>query len=213
MATLALRLDAVESADIRGRMTRIRPMRPDQAALFHAWATDPEVEPYWGGRGHYRGFDDFLHHWQPHYFDGSQPHLGRCFTIEDLPAEARGLPAEVRDLPAEPRAGSRPIGMIAYNRVELLHRMAALDILIGDPAYRDRGYGTDAVCAFLGFLFDAVGLHRVWLSTFEYNIRAQRAYEKAGFVREGVMRQSDWVDGRWVDSVIYGILEDELHRA
>ncbi len=102
--------------------------------------------------------------------------------------------------------------MINYNRVDTSSRSTEIDVVIGHPAYRDRGYGTDAILAFLAFLFDTVGLHRVWLATYDYNLRAQRVYEKLGFVREGLMRQSDWVDGRWVDSVIYGILEHEFRR-
>ena len=188
--TSALRLNAIESADIGGRKTHLRPMRADEAPLFYEWASDPEVQPFWGEGGHYDSLEGFLRHWQPYNFDGSQPHLGRCFTIEV----------------------DHPIGVVAYNRVELLHRMAAIDILIGDPDYRERGYGTDALRAFLAFLFDAVGLHRVWLATFDYNARARHVYEKIGFVQEGVMRQSDWVDGRWVDSVIYGILEHDFRR-
>ena len=191
MTAHAFRLDAVECADIRGHKTRLRPMRADEAPLFYEWATDPEVQPFWGGRGRYKGFDDFLHDWQPHYFDGSQPDSGRCFTIE---------------------AGARAIGMIAYNRIDVRNSSTEIDIVIGDPAHRDRGYGTDAVRAFLAFLFDTVGLHRVWLGTSDYNVRAQRAYEKCGFRREGVTRQSSWVDGRWVDDVIYGILEHEFLR-
>ncbi len=102
--------------------------------------------------------------------------------------------------------------MIVYNRVDNSSRSSEIDIVIGEPGYRDRGYGTDALRAFLAFLFETVGLHRVWLATYDYNARARRAYEKLGFVQEGVMRQSDWVDGRWVDSVIYGILKHELRR-
>jgi ribosomal-protein-alanine N-acetyltransferase len=189
MTTPALRLDAIESADIHGRKTRLRPMRADEAPSFYEWATDPEVQPFWGGRDHYKDLDGFLHDWQPHYFDGSQPDRGRCFTIE---------------------ADGRPIGMVAYNRVDTVDRCTDIDIVIGDPAYRDRGYGTDAIRVFLGFLFDTVGLHRVWLGTYDHNARARRAYEKCGFRREGVTRQSSWVDGRWVDDVIYGILEHEF---
>jgi ribosomal-protein-alanine N-acetyltransferase len=191
MTPPALRLDAVEGADIRGHKTRLRPMRPDEAPLFYEWATDPEVQPFWGEADHYSDFDGFLRHWHPHYFDGSQPNLGRCFAIE---------------------VEGSPIGMITYNRVNTVNRSTDIDILIGDQAYRGRGYGSDAILAFLGFLFETVGLHRVWLGTFAHNLRAHRAYEKCGFVREGVTRQSDWLDGRWVDTVIYGILEHEFRE-
>ncbi len=191
MTTPTLHLDAVEKADIRGEKTRIRPMRSDEAPMVYAWTSDPDVHPFWGGSDHYKDLDDFLRHWEPHYLDGSQPERGRCFTIE---------------------ADSRPIGMINYNRVDTSSRSTEIDIVIGAPGYRDHGYGTDAVRAFLAFLFDAVGLHRVWLATYDYNARARRVYEKMGFVQEGVMRQTDLVDGRWVDSVIYGILEHEFRR-
>ncbi len=201
MTTPTLHLNAVESADIRGEKTCIRPMRPDEAPTVYAWTADPDVHPFWGGSDHYKDLDDFLRHWEPHYLDGSQPERGRCFTIEAAP---RG--AASRQEPAG------PIGMINYNRVDTSSRSTEIDIVIGAPGFRDRGYGTDALRAFLAFLFDNVGLHRVWLATYDYNARARRVYQKIGFVREGVMRQSELIDGRWVDSVVYGILEHEFRR-
>ena len=205
MTAPTLRLEVVEKADIRGEKTRIRPMGPDEARMVAEWTQDPDVQPFWGGREHYRDLDDFLSHWEAHYMDGSRPAHGRNFIVEDLPAKARGLAAQGR-------GDGRPIGMINYNSVDTSNRSTEIDIVIGAPGYRDRGYGTDALCAFLAFLFDTIGLHRVWLATYDYNERARHVYEKIGFVREGVTRQSDWVDGRWVDSVIYGILEHELRR-
>ena len=159
--------------------------------MLYDWISDPDVEPFWGGSDRHRGLEDFLTHWEPHFLDGSQPNRGRCFTIE---------------------ADGRPIGMINYNRVDTTSRSTDIDIIVGEPGYRDRGYGTDALRTFLSFLFDTVGLHRVWLGTYDNNARARRVYEKLGFVQEGVMRQADWVDGRWVDSVIYGIIDYEFHR-
>ncbi len=186
-----LKLAAVNTADLRGSMVRIRPMNRDEAPMLYDWVSDPDVQPFWGGRDHHRDLHDFLAHWEPHYLDGSQLNRGRCFTIE---------------------ADGRPIGMVNYNRVDTAGRSTDIDIIVGEPGYRDRGYGTDALRTFLSFLFDTVGLHRVWLGTYDYNARARHVYEKLGFVQEGVMRQADWVDGRWVDSVIYGIIDHEFRR-
>ncbi|MFI9829828.1 GNAT family N-acetyltransferase [Streptomyces sp. NPDC051913] len=44
---------------------------------------------------------------------------------------------------------------------------------------------------------------------YEWDARALRAYEKAGFVREGVRREADLRDGRWVDWVLMAVLEQE----
>jgi RimJ/RimL family protein N-acetyltransferase len=191
MTTATVRLDALETADLRGRKTRIRPMRPGEAPAFHAWLSDPDVAPWWGGSDSRRSLDEFLADWEPHYFDGSRPERGRCFAIE---------------------AEGRLIGMIATNHVLTDDRSTEIDVVIGEAAYRERGYGTDAIRAFLGLLFDAVGLHRVWLATYEHNARARRVYEKLGFREEGRLRESDRVDGRWVDSIVYGLLEHELDR-
>lgn len=66
----------------------------------------------------------------------------------------------------------------------------------------------------IGFLlgvlgFDRLGLHRVWSGFMPSNIAAQRAIEKAGMVREGVLRHYGHVDGVWHDIVQYSILEDD----
>lgn len=79
-------------------------------------------------------------------------------------------------------------------------------------AGRDRGLGTEATRLTVGHAFDALGLHRVSLTVFAFNPRAQRVYEKVGFVREGVQRDQLLWDGQWVDSVQMSILEDEWAR-
>jgi RimJ/RimL family protein N-acetyltransferase len=192
-----LNLEAINAADIRGRLTRMRPMRPEEAALVHAWNTDPDVYHFWGSYDYrHKSLEDFLADTvgDAHYFDGSDVVNGRCFTIEPLEG---------------PDAGT-VIGMINTNTIEMEHRSTEIDVVIGHPDYREQGYGTDAIREFLRFLFDTVGLHRVWLGTYEYNARARRVYENLGFVQEGVAREADYVDGRWVDSVLYGILEEEF---
>jgi RimJ/RimL family protein N-acetyltransferase len=133
---------------------------------------------------------------EAHYFDGSDVVKGRCFSIEALEG---------------PHVGT-VIGMINTNDIEVAHRSTEIDVVIGHSQYRERGYGTDAIREFLRFLFDTVGLHRVWLSTYEYNARARHVYEKLGFQQEGIMRETDFVDARWINAVVYGILEEEFRR-
>lgn len=174
---------------IQGARTRLRPMTLEEVDLVLGWLEDPEVREFWGGRERTVSKEEFLADWKPYYFDGSEPERGRCFAIE---------------------ADGRPIGMIAYNAINRRDRCVEIDVIIGEKAYWSRGYGTDAIHAFLGHLFDVVGLHRVWLGTYATNARAIRCYEKCSFVREGVHRESDWVDGRWLDAVQMSILEHEF---
>lgn len=61
----------------------------------------------------------------------------------------------------------------------------------------------------LRFAFMELNLHRVTLDVFEYNPRAIRSYEKAGFREEGRRRQLLLRNGRRWDEIEMGILREE----
>lgn len=52
-------------------------------------------------------------------------------------------------------------------------------------------------------------MHRIELELVATNVRALHVYEKIGFVREGLRRKNIWADGRWIDTIEMGLLEDE----
>jgi RimJ/RimL family protein N-acetyltransferase len=59
------------------------------------------------------------------------------------------------------------------------------------------------------YLFAHTTVHRIEAVTDAGNIGEQRALEKAGFTREGVMRGISWRDGAWRDNVLYSILRTD----
>lgn len=117
------------------------------------------------------------------------------------------------DLGIVDRASGELVGEAVLWEWDRHNRNCSFRILIG-PAGRDRGLGTEAVRLILGYAFERLGLHRVSLWVFAHNPRARRAYEKAGFVTEGVERQSLWQDGEWIDAVRMAVLAPEwaVHR-
>ncbi len=64
---------------------------------------------------------------------------------------------------------------------DMTAREATLGIIIGAKDRWGQGYGTEAVRALLTYAFERLGLERVRLKTFRHNLRARRAFEKAGF--------------------------------
>jgi RimJ/RimL family protein N-acetyltransferase len=108
--------------------------------------------------------------------------------------------------------GHEPIGQIDYYDLDLIARSAWTSIMIGNPKYWGGGYGTDAMRALLRYLFQQLGLHRVSLTAHRSNTRAQRSYEKSGFVSEGLMRDWMFFNGEYVDGVIMAVLEDDFRR-
>jgi len=79
---------------------------------------------------------------------------------------------------------------------------------IGDRRDWGRGYGTDALKIALRFAFAEINLRRVTLTVFEYNPRAIRSYEKAGFQHEGRLRGALLRDGKRWDILHMGILSE-----
>jgi len=110
-------------------------------------------------------------------------------------------------------ADDRPIGFVNLARINGAHRDAWVGIGIGDRACWGRGYGTDAMCVILRYAFTELNLHRVTLGVFDYNPRAIRSYEKAGFKLEGRLRGEMSRQGNRHDILIMGILRSEWEMA
>ncbi len=104
--------------------------------------------------------------------------------------------------------GDKLIGEGGLN-VKWNHQHTWLGIGIGEPDYRNRGYGTDAVKLLTSYAFRELGMHRVQLGVFSNNPRAIRAYEKAGFIREVVHRGTIHRDGQRYDDHMMSILRPE----
>src|SRR5262249_27418806 len=78
-----------------------------------------------------------------------------------------------------------------------------------NPRYTGRGLATRAVTAVLGFGFVQLGLHRIIASTDTRNERSWQLTERGGMRREAHFRHDNFVNGEWMDSFVYAMLDDE----
>jgi RimJ/RimL family protein N-acetyltransferase len=109
-------------------------------------------------------------------------------------------------------ADDRLIGGIGLDGVRWTHRDSFIGIGLGDREYWGKGYGTDAMKVILRYAFTELNLRRVTLDVFEYNQRAIRSYEKAGFIVEGRQRGQILREGRRWDVFYMGILREEWEQ-
>lgn len=98
------------------------------------------------------------------------------------------------------------IGMADYRDVEKIKRSCTIGITIGEKDYWGKGYGTDAIKVLIEFLFNRVNLRRIQLDTWSGNKRAISAYSKCGFKVEGTLRESEYIEGKYYDTIIMGLL-------
>ena len=77
------------------------------------------------------------------------------------------------------------------------------------PDYWRQGYATEAANEIVRFGFEELGLHRIWSWCIAENNGSWRVMEKLGMQREGLLRENEYFKGRWWDTLMYAILEDE----
>ena len=76
-----------------------------------------------------------------------------------------------------------------------------------------KGYGTEATKLAQKFAFEVLKLNRLELEVFSHNIRGIKAYGKAGFKIEGILRQAHHINQTYSDEIIMGILKEEYSKS
>lgn len=176
-----------------GKLVRLVAPREQDAALLARWSEDAE---------YLRALDS----------DYARPVSGQE-VVKRLDPEQRDdnwLEFHLRTL-----ENDRLIGFVALHTIEWNNGVAMLSIGIGEPAYRGKGYGSDALHLILQYAFSELNLHRVGLDVISNNTHAIHMYENAGFRHEGSVRSAVLRDGRRHDRLLMGMLRDEwkLHAA
>lgn len=101
------------------------------------------------------------------------------------------------------------IGESVINEIDWELRSANFRICIFHTENCGKGIGFWAIAQTRDFAFRELRLHRLELDVFSFNPRAIRAYEKAGFRREGVLRDAIRDGDGYADDILMAILEDE----
>ena len=63
--------------------------------------------------------------------------------------------------------------------------------------------------AFVDYAFRELKLNRVEVRCAEENSKSRAIPERLGFVKEGIIREAEWIYDHYVDDVVYGILSRE----
>jgi RimJ/RimL family protein N-acetyltransferase len=172
---------------LRGSRLRLRPLERVDLPRYQRLFSEPEISLHYGGLR----VPETLTRLQRRYDAGEFDTTDRFLL---LVIETDGM----------------LIGAIVLrNEENLPSRSATFGIIIGDPAYLDRSYGTEASTLLLDYAFAVLGYHKINLDLFEYNTRAQAMYEKLGFVLEGRRRENHWARGRFWDDILMGVTAEE----
>jgi RimJ/RimL family protein N-acetyltransferase len=98
--------------------------------------------------------------------------------------------------------GGVHIGNVWLWDIDRRNRKAELRVVVGDMTARGKGLGAEAIDRLCRHGFDDLGLHRIYAYVLGINPTARRAFERAGFVLEGTLRDDRWAVDRFIDSYL-----------
>ena len=106
------------------------------------------------------------------------------------------------------REGGLLVGDIGVCLPEDPHDSVEFGVSIA-PVHQGHGYSSEAVRALCAFVFDQLGRHRVHASVDPRNLASVAMLGALGMRQEAHHRESLWFKGKWVDDVIFAILDSE----
>jgi len=165
----------------------VRPLEPEDAAELHAL-----VE---ANRSH-------LARWMPwaagQDLDGTERFL----------AEAEAQFARNDGFQARIAPEGEILGVAGFHAIDWENRNTSIGYWLAAEA-QGQGTMTAVVSALLDHAFYEWELHRVEIHCAPGNARSRAIPERLGFREEARLREAELVGGRYLDSVVYGLLEEE----
>ena len=174
---------------LRGEKVHLTVFDPANAETARAWVNDPETHRFMLSGQEYVTAEDEL-----------------AFFADTERGRTSGTAHRFEVHDAETGAF---IGVAGLEGVSAYHRHAEVGIMIGDPAYRGRGFGADTLRTLLRFGFEDLGLHSIRICVFRGNDRAYDLYRRVGFTETGCDRQTCLITGEMRDLIRLDMLEDE----
>ncbi len=99
------------------------------------------------------------------------------------------------------------VGHISLGRIDYKNESARIGKVLVSPGHQNRGIGEQMIARVTAIAFEDLKLHKVALGVFDFNHPAIRCYEKAGFQKDGLLR-----DHRKVNGSFWNLLEMSLLR-
>jgi RimJ/RimL family protein N-acetyltransferase len=175
------------NAFLSGNTVSLRSLELSDLDLFHAWFADREVVRY--------SLSAWAFPWS------------RSETQEWLEKTIRNK--QVLSLGVMIRETGQLIGYAGITSISPINHSGEYYILLGDKSSWGKGYGTEATRLIVSYGFSALHLNRIMLTVYAGNPGGIKAYKKAGFQQEGILRQAGYRNGTYHDSIVMSILRSE----
>jgi RimJ/RimL family protein N-acetyltransferase len=183
---------------LTGNLVKLKPVTKEDLKRVNEWNNDEELTFLGSGTDSALQNNNPLEKLEAHYENNlTNHHLwehGRVFSVYTLASDTH-------------------IGKCDYRDINPITRAATIGLAIGDRSFWGKGYGPDIVHALTRHLFNTLNLERIQVDTWSGNTQAVRCYEKVGFQVEGRLRNNEFVNGSYYDTIIMGLLRSDYSRS
>ncbi|WP_238655812.1 GNAT family N-acetyltransferase [Paenibacillus piscarius] len=181
-------MTAIDTGQLTGNVIRLEPLTAQHKPELTQVLNDPQIWEYT---------------WRK---------IGSAEQAGQLVDTALANQAAGKDIPYVmiEQASGRIVGTTRMMHLDLTHRGAEIGCTWIAPEFWRTAVNTEAKLLLLEYGFEVLGLIRVEFTIVSNNLRSQRAVERIGAVREGVLRKHRITPGGTVlDNVVYSIIDEE----
>ena len=173
---------------INGCLTYLRPIKEEDIESIYKATKEEEIR-YMTGTTNIFTIEDIINHYERVSKDDSRYDFAICLKESNL-----------------------VIGDLTISDIDERDNKAGFRIALHNIDSLGKGYGTEAVKLAIYFAFEKLKLNRLQLEVFSHNPRGVKAYEKAGFTIEGILRQAIYINNQYSDEIIMSILREEYDK-
>ena len=173
---------------INGCLTYLRPIKEEDIESIYKATKEEEIR-YMTGTTNIFTIEDIKNHYERVSKDDSRYDFAICLKESNL-----------------------VIGDLTISDIDERDNKAGFRIALHNIDSLGKGYGTEAVKLAIYFAFEKLKLNRLQLEVFSHNPRGVKAYEKAGFTIEGILRQAIYINNQYSDEIIMSILREEYDK-
>lgn len=164
----------------------LRPFCADDTNAMHECYADPGAMRFWN----------------------RPPHTTRRQTERAMRHVMTAAPAKRRAWAVADATTGLCLGMVNYHNADTRHRSADIGYII-HPAHHGQGIATEAVAALIDHCFGPLALHRLTAFIDPENTASRRLAERLGFRREGLLRETIFLNNAWRSDLVYGLLRSD----
>ncbi len=125
--------------------------------------------------------------------------------------QTRNEKADRLDLAVMDKERNEIAGEVVFNEYDETTGNVNFRVLMRQSSC-NKGFGTEAIAMFIKYGMEELKFHKISLEVYSFNPRAEKVYQKTGFVLEGIKREDFCYNSEYIDTKVYGMLREDYDK-